>query len=148
MMSRKNEKHRGSRTHGRGKKGGRGKGKRGGSGNAGLHKHKWNYTLKYDRDRYGRHGFTRHSSSKDINTINVWALQNNIKTWLENGKAKKKKKGTVMVDLSKLGYDKLLGAGKISTKVEITIEKATEKAIAKIEEAGGKVNIPNIDAES
>ncbi len=51
------------RTHGRGKKSGRGKGKRGGTGNAGLHKHKIMYMLKYMPDHFGRHGFVRHAAS-------------------------------------------------------------------------------------
>ena len=38
---------------------GRGAGKHGGHGNAGLHKHKVMYMLKYMPDHFGRHGFKR-----------------------------------------------------------------------------------------
>jgi ribosomal protein L15 len=41
--------------------------------------------------------------------------------------------------LKKLGFDKLLGTGKATKKMNITVDKASGKAIAKVQEAGGKV---------
>jgi len=56
-MPSRTKKFRGTRTHGRGKKAGRGAGLHGGTGNAGLHKHKVQYMLKFMPDHFGRHGF-------------------------------------------------------------------------------------------
>ena len=137
-MSRRNEKFRGRRTHGHGKKGRRGKGKRGGAGMAGLHKHKWSWTLKYHPKYFGMYGFTRHSADEKLKTINVWDVDRNLDRWVSEKKAKNKK-NTIVVDLGELGYDKLLGCGVIASKVEITVPTATKKAIVKVEQAGGKV---------
>jgi large subunit ribosomal protein L15 len=116
-------------THGRGKKGGRGAGLRGGKGNAGLGKHKVMHMLKYDPDHFGRYGFTRHSANKEkIHTINVGQLEEiypNKKT----------------IDLTKEGYHKLLGGGKITTSITIKVAAASEKAIEKIAAQGGEVKI-------
>ncbi len=140
-MSRKCEKHRGSRTHGRGKKAGRGAGKRGGRGNAGLHKHKYITTVKYHPDYFGRHGMNRHPSLYVIpETMNVGALMENLDSFIASGNAAKKG-DTITVNLQKLGIDKLLGTGNANAKVIVMVDEATEKAINKIEEAGGEVRI-------
>jgi large subunit ribosomal protein L15 len=130
VTRKKTKKFRGSMTHGRGKKGGRGAGLRGGRGNAGLHKHKFMHLLKYMPENHlGVHGFKRPQETikKDV-AINVGQLE-------ERFPGKKK------IDLQKEGFTKLLGGGKIKSSMEITIEKATPKAIEKIESLQGKVNI-------
>ena len=43
------------------------------------------------------------------------------------------------LDLSAAGISKLLGAGNISLKVNVTVEEASAKAREKIEAAGGSV---------
>ncbi|MCK5038261.1 MAG: uL15 family ribosomal protein [Thermoplasmata archaeon] len=140
-MSRTCERHRGSRTHGRGKKAGRGAGKRGGRGQAGLHKHKYITTVKYHPDYFGRHGMNRDPSLYNIpETMNVGALMENLDSFVADGKAGKKD-GTVTVNLKNLGIDKLLGTGKANTKVVVMVDEATEKAVKKIEDAGGEVKI-------
>ena len=134
------EKHRGSRTHGRGKKAGRGAGKRGGRGNAGLHKHKYITTVKYDPKHFGRYGFKRPKSQweKEPKAINVGQLEERLSRFMENGYAKKVG-NTVEVDLSSAGIDKLLGSGKLKGKFQITVNSASKLARSKVEEAGGKV---------
>lgn len=118
-MKDKTKKYRGSHTHGRGsKKKGRGKGEKGGKGLAGGCKHKH---LEY---RYGKKGFIVHGAKKEKKVINVGEIE--------------RFKGNE-IDLKKLGYEKLLGAGIIEKKVKITISSATEKAIEKIKSAGGEV---------
>ena len=57
MVRKRTKKYRGSRTHGRGKKAGRGAGLKGGKGNAGLHKHRFTYMIKYMPNHFGRRGF-------------------------------------------------------------------------------------------
>jgi large subunit ribosomal protein L15 len=135
----KTKSHRGSRTYGRGKKAGRGKGKRGGKGAAGGHKHKWIATLKYDRDHYGSKGkgFKRPQSVvAQPFTINVSEL-GRLATRLEReGIAKK---GSKEINLTALGYEKLLGSGKVEDPWEVTVEQASSRAVEKLEAAGGKV---------
>ena len=117
-------------THGRGKKAGRGAGLRGGRGNAGLLKHRYMYMVKNMPDHFGRHGFKRPQSIvKKDKIINVGQLEE-----LFPGKKD--------IDLTKEGYDKLLGGGSIKTKIKIKIDSASEKAVAKIEDKGGKVILP------
>jgi large subunit ribosomal protein L15 len=134
------EKHRGSRTHGRGKKAGRGAGKRGGRGNAGLHKHKYITTVKYDPAHFGRYGFKRpkRPSEKALKTINVGQLEERLESFIKKGTAKRVGSG-FEVDLSSAGIDKLLGSGKIQKSLQIKVEGASQLAISKVESAGGKV---------
>jgi large subunit ribosomal protein L15 len=135
------EKFRGSRTHGRGKKAGRGKGLRGGHGNAGLHKHKFMWANKYLPDHFGRHGFKRPQSVVSSNeVINISTLNEALPQLVQEGLATKKGK-TITVDLGEMGIDKLLGNGKVDKPLVIKVSQASKKAISKIEEAGGKVQL-------
>lgn len=127
MVSRTN-KFRGSRYHGRGKKSGRGAGKRGGRGNAGINKHRLLTRLKYMPRHWGMHGFNRHPSLRKVNiSMNLQELQD--MTEEDN------------VNLGELGYDKLLGKGKMNRAMNIVVAKASARAISKVESAGGTVTI-------
>ncbi len=127
MAKQKTKKFRGSRTCGRGIKGGRGAGLRGGRGNAGLHKHKYMHMLKYMPDHFGVHGFKRPQSViKDDKIINV-------------GQLEEKFPGKKDIDLKKEGFDKLLGAGKVGGSLKVKVERASQKAVDKIKEKGGEV---------
>jgi large subunit ribosomal protein L15 len=48
-------------------------------------------------------------------------------------------KGKVVLDLTSLGYDKLLGGGKVTGAYAIKVAKVSESAKSKIEAAGGEV---------
>ncbi len=123
---------RGSHTHGCGsKKKRRGKGNRGGVGMAGTGKRSdqklpsiWKY------DYFGKRGFVnvRH---KDENVINIIDL--------ELGSFKPDDKG--IIDLKKMGYDKLLGKGRAAKKYIIVVDKASAHAVEKIKEASGEVRL-------
>jgi len=127
MPRQKTKKFRGSMTHGRGKKGGRGAGLRGGRGNAGLGKHKIMHMLKYMPNHFGSYGFKRPKSIvKKDKTINI-------------GQLKERYPGKKQIDLSKEGFDKLLGGGTISIPLKIKIKNASEKAVNKIKESGGEI---------
>ena len=142
-MAARDKKFMGSRTHGRGKKAGRGAGKRGGRGNAGLHKHKYIKTVKFFPDHFGRHGFKRPQSQVGAKlTINLFNLDEKVDELIKDSKIKTVK-NNYEINLEELGYDKLLGSGTITKKVTVTVREATERAISKIESAGGKVNIIN-----
>jgi len=135
---RKVRKLRGSRTHGWGIQGQhRCKGMKGGTGKAGIHKHKWNQDQPR---RTPKVGFTsRQSKAPPKNTINVGELDQLIQTFLAQKLVSKTKTG-VKLDLEKLGYQKLLGRGKITQPLHVSVPSRSEQAAAKIEAAGGKVN--------
>jgi len=138
MVSR-TKKFRGSRTHGRGRKAGRGAGLRGGRGNAGLHKHKWISVVKYCPDYFGHHGFKRPQSVvSDKITINLSEVEQSLPALSKSGIAVQKD-GKWTVDLTKMGIDKLLGSGKISTPISIKVPEASASALEKLKAAGGTV---------
>ena len=141
-MPSRTKKLRGSRTHGRGKKHGRGKGGRGGSGNAGLHKHKFKWMIKYDPDHFGHHGFVRHAADTEPETtIDLEQLVGRLPTFEASGWASHSGE-TWAVDLRMAGIDKLLGSGRAPIPLKITVVSATERAIRKVAEAGGEVHTP------
>jgi large subunit ribosomal protein L15 len=124
---RKVRRMRGSRTHGYGQVGQhRHSGKSGGHGQAGLHKHKWTYTVKYDPDHFRRDPFKPPNQDKPSRWINVGMLDQ-----ISMGRRK--------INLTELGYDKLLGSGTVSLPYEIIVGSYTERAKKKIESAGGKI---------
>ncbi len=135
---RKTKKYRGSKTCGGGsKKNRRGAGHRGGRGRAGMHKHKWTYTVKYSRDHFGKSGFKRAPSLvRTWNAINVGEIEGLVNYLIMEGKIKKKKK--LVLDLTKLGYTKVLGKGKLESALTIKAPEFSKRAIEKIESAGGE----------
>lgn len=116
------------RTHGYGQIGQhRHSGSRGGHGNAGLHKHKWSWVIKYDPDHFGRDPFKPPGHVKPAKWVNVGDLDA-----LAKGKS---------LDLSSMGIQKLLGSGSVNGAYEVKVDFFTQKAQAKIEAAGGKVTV-------
>jgi len=141
-MPSRTKKLRGSRTHGRGAKAGRGAGKRGGRGNAGVWKHKVMSIYKYNPDHFGRKGFKRPQKvvSAPI-TMNVGELHERLDTLIRDGFATKE--GDKMtVDLTRMGIDKLLGSGRITTPVRVIVPEISQRAREKIERAGGEILEP------
>jgi len=108
-------------------------GMKGGRGKAGMHKHKWSYTVKYEPEHFGKHGFK--SLKKPIKEINVGDLER----FIENGRYSLDNDGTPIIDLIKEGYDKLIGRGRINVKVKVLTKAASERATEKIRSAGGEV---------
>lgn len=138
MVSR-TSKFRGSRTHGRGKKAGRGAGLRGGRGNAGLHKHKYLTVVKHMPNYFGRYGFKRPQSViRESRTMNLSELELSLESLRAKGVAESRQ-GRQIVDLKKLGIDKLLGSGRISTPVDVIVDSASKMAKQKLEKIGGKL---------
>ena len=136
MVSR-TSKFRGSRTHGRGKKAGRGAGLRGGRGNAGLHKHKWISVVKYCPDYFGHHGFKRPQSVVCHKvTMNLSEVEQALPSMVKDGFAAQKE-GKWSVDLTKMGVDKLLGSGRISTAISVKVAEASASALEKLKSSGG-----------
>ncbi len=120
----KNRKWRGRTSRGWGaKKKRRGGGSRGGRGMGGTHKHKWSWVTTKMPDYFGYKGF--HSRAIKVKSINVEDLQ--------------KLDGSEF-NLTKMGYGKLLGRGKIIRAVKVAVASCSAKAKEKIEKAGGQVN--------
>ncbi len=139
MGKKKTKKHRGSRTHGRGIKAGRGAGERGGRGKAGLQKHKKMTMLKEDPDHFGPKGFSRPQALiEEKRVINIYQVEQAINDLMSKGYAEKKG-STYEIDLKSAGYDKLLGKGKSRHQMIIKVPSSSERAVAKVQEAGGEV---------
>lgn len=133
---RKTRKYRGSRTCGWGRQGQhRGSGRKGGRGRGGLHDHKWVPPApKYE----GKHGFRPRRTVKEVKAINIDELNNLVDRLLQEGKLEKRD-GKIMVDLSELGYDKLLGSGYPVKPLLIRVSAFSRKAAEKIKMKGGEV---------
>ena len=133
---RKVRKKRGSRTHGYGQVGQHRKGTK---GKAGLHKHRWTYVIKYEPDYFEKRGFTSQKAiSRKTNVINVGELDELADKLAAEKKLERKQK-KIFLDLDKLGYDKLLGMGKITKPMLVKVVDHSEAATKKIEEAGGQI---------
>ncbi len=135
---------RGSKTHGYGSmKKNRGAGHRGGVGNAGTGKRADTKkpSIWADTSYFGKHGFNRN------NTANVEAINISfIESYLDRFDAKVTK-DKVEIDLTKEGFDKLLGTGNPTKKYVIKVEYVSTRAKEKIESAGGEIVQPNIKSE-
>lgn len=125
----KKSRMRGSKTHGWGmKKKHRGAGSQGGRGQAGMMKHKKSWMLMHDPDHFGNIGFTIPPQAKNkIRSITLKDLD-----------ILAKKINKVEIDVSELGFDKVLSTGKITQALTIKAKKFVGKAKKKIEAAGGR----------
>ena len=140
--TRKIRKMRGSRTVGGGcSKKRRGAGHRGGRGNAGLHKSKWTWTVKYDPKHFGKYGFKRPPRSiLKFSPVNLDYLDEKSEDLVNQGLAQRKD-NAIEIDVTDLGYNKVLGKGKINRPLIIKSPKFSSSAVQKIEEAGGEIII-------
>lgn len=137
---RKTRRLRGSRCHGWGRSGQhRDSGMQGGHGNAGWKRHRWSSVIRYGWI-IGKKGFVPVNTHPD-NAINIGQLNLSLEKFLEQGQAKQVE-NRVELDLGQLGYTKLLGDGKISRPIKVTVDKCSEKAAEKIGQAGGQVVLP------
>ncbi len=140
MGKKKKKKNRGSRTHGRGIKSGRGAGERGGRGKAGLNKHKYPTMANEEPDFLGPKGFSRPQNLiEEKEAINIYQVEEQMNELVEEGYASKSG-STYIVDLKSAGYDKLLAGGSARYQMKIEVPSSSERAVYKIEEAGGEVN--------
>jgi large subunit ribosomal protein L15 len=148
----KKQKKRGTRTVGYGRVGQHRKtGQRVGRGKTTqLKKSMKSYYLKQkklgfpDPDwRLGKTGFKRPQDINriyQVNTLNVKDLDIKLDRLTEQNKATKSG-NTYTINLEDLNIQKILGRGEINKKVNISVKKASERAIEKIESAGGTVTI-------
>ncbi len=123
---------RASHTHGWGsKKKHRGAGNRGGRGMAGSGKRGDAMKTLYWKDKkyFGKYGFKMKGVKKEVKAINIGDIEENLDRFLEGD----------IIDLGKLGYDKLLGKGKIINKFKIKAKSASGNSIERVKQAGGEV---------
>ncbi len=141
MVVRKRTKHsrfRGNRHYHGSHKKWRGPGNRGGVGQAGLENHKKGYMQKYDPEHFGKHGFKRHPSVVEhVKSINLKDLDQMIDS-LKEKKLVAEEEGKIKINLGKIGYDKLLGDGKITKSLIVEGKYFSKSAIKKLEEMGGR----------
>lgn len=136
-VRKKSRHYRGNKTgRGIGKRA-RGAGNRGGRGMAGINKrgrHKRTLLIKYPELAANNKGFVSVKQKKNMHpkSINVQELE---KLEIKSGNE---------IDLSKMGYGKLLGSGKITKKLVVKVDAFTESARQKIEEAGGKIIVSEL----
>ncbi len=143
---------RGRRTHGYGRVGQHRKtGQRAGRGKTTQwKKSKKTYYLKQkelgfpDPDwDFGKKGFKRPQDILRIykvNTINVKDLDQKIDNLLIDNKATKSG-NTYSINMDEINIQKLLGKGEIHKVVNVTVNNASQKAVEKIEAAGGKITL-------
>ncbi len=129
----KNKKQRGLNSHGWGhKKKHRGAGNRGGKGMAGTGKRadtkKPTIINKYGNSYFGRRGFNV-PAKKPSNAIHL----RDLNIFVENNKIKEE------IDLTEMGYTKLLATGNLSQPLKIKILSASKRAIEKVKSVGGEV---------
>jgi large subunit ribosomal protein L15 len=103
--------------------------------NVGRHKHGWSYVLRYERDYFGKKGFTSPQSLKQkTKVINVKKLDE-----MAGKFSVEKENGTSFIDLESLGYTKLLGSGKITKPLNVKVPSCSKSAAEKIKKAGGQI---------
>ena len=145
----KNTRQRGSKTHGWGAmKKHRGAGNRGGRGNAGTGKKgdAKKPTIWKKKKYFGKTGFKKKGMVKKTTYVNLSFLEQNADKLVEN-KIIDKKGDTYSVDGVKAGFNKVLGAGKLSKKFKIIAESFSRKAEKKIKSAGGEAVVLKKEAE-
>jgi large subunit ribosomal protein L15 len=139
MVVRRRKKHRrfrGRRTYKGAKKRRRGGGSRGGRGLAGLHKHKWTWTVKYAPDHFGKVGF-KPPVARTVKAINLEELDKMAENLVEQ-KLAEKVNGKIKINLEKIGYEKLLGKGKVTKPLIVEAKYFSRKAKEKLEATGGQ----------
>lgn len=149
---RKIRKKRGTRTVGYGKVGQHRKtGQRAGRGKTTQwKKSKRSYYLKQkelgfpDPDwKVGKRGFKRPQDVvriNKVNTLNIRDLDYQIDNLVLDNKASKTG-NRYAINLNDIYIQKILGRGQINKSINITVNKASKRAIEKIEAAGGKITL-------
>lgn len=131
---RKSRRQRGTRFCGWGQIGQhRASGSRGGVGGAGKHKHFFLRTLKEEPDHFGHEQFHALRKSDVSRWVNIRDL-NQLLRYSKSGED-----GKTVLDLEELGYEKLLGSGRVEGVFTIKVKRASKSAKDKITEAGGEV---------
>jgi large subunit ribosomal protein L15 len=131
---RKTRKYRGGRHCGWGQIGQhRASGHKGGLGQSGLHKHHFIRMLMTDPKHFG------HDSTHPPhpNLVRKWVSIRDLDDIY--AKFGKQEGGKKLINLTELGYDKLLGGGQTENTYVVKVEKFSASAEEKIKKSGGEV---------
>ncbi|MDQ3837776.1 MAG: uL15 family ribosomal protein [Thermoproteota archaeon] len=140
---RKSRKQRGSRYCGWGQVGQhRQSGARGGVGGAGKHKHFWVRTIIEEPDHFGH----KTSNFRTKGIVRKWADVGQLDS-IFSRYGSLKENGKAFLDLTSLGYDKILGGGKLHGTFSIRVGQFSRAAREKIEAVGGEVILNEDHAE-
>ena len=75
-----------------------------------------------------------------INGANAYNYDLKLEEIALNLTSKKQPKGTkISVNLTEMGFDKLLGEGKITLPISVRVSSCSQSAARKIKEAGGEI---------
>ena len=125
---RKHRKMRGSRTQGYGRIGQHRDAGSKGYRKVGMHKHRWSLASNMDTPYFGKHGFhSPQAIHRKEAPLNLNKLDQITQT------------GQTAINLTTMGYTKLLGTGKITKALTITVPACSKIAAEKIQNAGGKI---------
>ena len=131
---RKIRKTRGSRTQGYGRIGQHRDSGSKGNRKVGRHKHLWSKIVTSEPNYFGKHGFTSPQS-----------LHNKVKV-INLNKLDQIAQGS-QINLTDLGFTKLLGTGKITKPLTIQVVSYSKSAAEKVTQAGGKIITPKPNGE-
>ena len=135
---RKSRRQRGSRFCGWGQIGQhRASGSRGGVGGAGKHKHFYIRTVIEEPNHFGHEQFHALRKSDVAKWVNIKDLNQLMKY------SKVSEEGKTVLDLDELGYEKLLGTGRVDGSFSVKVKRISQSAKEKINQAGGEVLISN-----
>ncbi len=117
---------------------------------AGGHKGRWSWVIKYAPNHFGPRGFSLPQGMKQKpNVINLREIeemvnkvegQEKVKGKTKGGKAPgvKREEGKLVIDVTELQRDKVLGTGKITRALVVKARSFSKSAEEKIEAIGGK----------
>ena len=119
----------------------RGAGHRGGRGMSGGHKHMWTWIVKYDPKHYGKYGFKRPQKTiTKFKPVNLGYIDEKANELLNKDLAVKEN-GVIVIDITQLGYNKVLGNGRLTQPLIVKSPRFSQAALNKIEDAGGEAVI-------
>ena len=122
----------GHRSHGRGNvKNRRGSGNRGGRGMAGIDKHKWSWAMVYNKNYFGKFGFSRPNKAPEMKVAHLYEINQQAHL------AKLEKKDSKF----HFNFDgKILATGAINVPVEIKAAAWSKNVEKKLKECGGSIS--------
>jgi large subunit ribosomal protein L15 len=72
-----------------------------------------------------------------VSAVNVGDLDQRLEEFLQKGLAKREAE-RIVIDVAKLGFEKVLGGGRVTRPFDVIAKEFSESAKRKLEEAGGK----------
>jgi large subunit ribosomal protein L15 len=97
----------------------------------------WTWTVKYDPQHFGKYGFKRPQKTVfKFKPVNLSYLDEKANEMAAKNQANEED-GKIVIDVAEMGYNKVLGSGKVTKALLVKAPLFSESAVRKIEEAGG-----------